>query len=167
MPWPDEDKKYLPVWMVTLPQRYGPISFARKLTDLARPPYVETSLPRKEKHMPKAIMDLTELLERVENDRELIRELLLIFKEEFPIHLLALRDAVDSMDGKRVAVEAHNLWGMLSNLAASSAADAAARLERLGRNQEVSEFQAACTSFENLSKELLLELETCMAEVCG
>jgi HPt (histidine-containing phosphotransfer) domain-containing protein len=117
--------------------------------------------------MPKAIMDLTELLERVENDRELIRELLLIFKEEFPIHLLALRDAVDSMDGKKVAVEAHNLWGMLSNLAASSAADAAARLEQLGRNQEVSEFQAACTSFENLSKELLLELETCMAEVCG
>jgi HPt (histidine-containing phosphotransfer) domain-containing protein len=125
------------------------------------------SIRKKEKHMPKAIMDLTELLERVENDREIIRELLLIFKEEFPIHLRALRDAVDSMDGKKVATEAHTMKGMLSNLAAGSAASAAARLEQLGRNQEVSEFQEACVSFENLGKELLLELDTCMAEVCG
>jgi HPt (histidine-containing phosphotransfer) domain-containing protein len=66
-----------------------------------------------------------------------------------------LRDAVDSKDGKKVATEAHIMKGMLSNLAASSAAGAAARLEQLGRNQEVSEFQAACASFENLSKELL------------
>ena len=116
--------------------------------------------------MPKAIMDLTELLERVENDRELIRDLLLIFKEEFPSHLRALRDAVDSVDGKKVAAEAHTLKGMLSNLAASSAAGAAARLERLGRNQEVSEFQEACASFENISKELLLQVDRCMAEVC-
>ena len=117
--------------------------------------------------MPKAIMDLTELLERVENDRELIRDLLLIFKEEFPGHLRALRDAVDSMDGKKVAAEAHSMKGMLSNLAAGSAASAAARLEQLGRNQEVSEFQEACASFENLSKELLLELDAFMAEVRG
>ena len=135
----------------------------------ARPHYVEAldSARKKEKRMPKAIMDLTELLERVENDRELIRDLFLIFKEEFPIHLRALRDAVDSMDGKRVAAEAHAMKGMLSNLAASSAAGAAARLEQLGRNQEVSEFQEACASFEILSKELLLHLDTCMAEVCG
>lgn len=116
--------------------------------------------------MPKAIMDLAELLERVENDRELVRNLLLIFKEEFPVHLQALRDAVDSNDGKKVATEAHTLKGMLSNLAASSVAAAAARLEQLGRNQEVSQFQAAYASFENLSKELLVELDTCMAEVC-
>jgi HPt (histidine-containing phosphotransfer) domain-containing protein len=78
-----------------------------------------------------------------------------------------LRDAVDSKDGKKVATEARIMKGMLSNLAASSAAGAAARLEQLGRNQEASEFQEACVSFENLSKELLLELDTCMAEVCG
>ena len=110
---------------------------------------------------------LTQLLERVENDRELIRDLLLIFKEEFPIHLRALRAVADSMDGEKVAAEAHTMKGMLSNLAASSAASAAARLEQLGRNQEVSKFQAACASFENLSKELLLQLDACMAEVCG
>jgi len=151
------------------PSRFGSISFVLKIDRWARLHYVETlgSARKKEKHMPKAIMDLTELLERVENDRELIRDLFLIFKEEFPIHLRALRDAVDSMDGKRVAAEAHAMKGMLSNLAASSAAGAAARLEQLGRNQEVSEFQEACASFEILSKELMLQLDTCMAEVGG
>ncbi|OLB37564.1 MAG: hypothetical protein AUH11_08325 [Acidobacteria bacterium 13_2_20CM_57_17] len=118
-------------------------------------------------YMPNAIIDLAELLARVENDRGLMRELLLIFKDEFPGHLQALRDAVDSMDGDRVTAEAHTLKGMLSNLAATSAADAAARLEQLGQNRETSKFQEACSTFENVSKDLLLQLDACMAEVHG
>jgi len=117
--------------------------------------------------MPNAIIDLAELLARVENDRGLIRELLLIFKDEFPGHVQALRDAVDSMDGDRVTAEAHTLKGMLSNLAATSAADAAARLEQLGQNREISKFQEACSVFESVSKDLLLQLDACMAEVHG
>jgi len=70
------------------------------------------------------------------------------------------------LDGEKVATEAHTLKGMLSNLAASPAAGAAARLEQLGRTQEVAAFQEACTSFENISKDLLLQLDTCMVEVC-
>jgi len=118
-------------------------------------------------YMPNAIIDLAELLARVENDRGLMRELLLIFKDEFPGHLQALRDAVDSMDGDRVTAEAHTLKGMLSNLAATSAADAAARLEQLGQNREISKFQEACSVFERVSKDLLLQLDACMAEVHG
>jgi HPt (histidine-containing phosphotransfer) domain-containing protein len=120
-----------------------------------------------ENFMPKPMIDLPELLARVENDRELMRELLLIFKEEFPQRLQALRDGVASMNAERVAAEAHALKGMLSNLAAGPAASAAARLEELGRNQELSEFQEACASFENISKELLLQLDGCIAEVYG
>jgi HPt (histidine-containing phosphotransfer) domain-containing protein len=117
--------------------------------------------------MSSAIIDMTELLARVEDDRELMRDLLLIFKEEFPQHLAALRDAVSSMNAEKIAAEAHALKGMLSNLAAHPAAAAAARLELLGRNREVSQFQAAFASFEKISRELLLQLDTCMAEVSG
>jgi HPt (histidine-containing phosphotransfer) domain-containing protein len=105
-------------------------------------------------------------LARVENDRELMRDLLLIFKEEFPPHLQALRQAVDSLDGARVAAEAHTLKGMLSNLAASPAAGAAARLEQLGRSREVSEFREAYAAFEDIGKDLLLQLDACMVEAC-
>ncbi len=161
-------EKYLLAGMdgyVSKPVRAG---FLRAETDwLARPGNGETRcLPQQgEKYMPNAIMDLNELLARVENDRELMRDLLLIFKEEFPRHLQVLRLAVDSQDGEKVAAEAHALKGMLSNLAAGPAA--AARLEQLGRNQEVSKFQEACASFEKISKQLLMHLDTCMAEVCG
>jgi two-component system sensor histidine kinase/response regulator len=117
--------------------------------------------------MSTAIIDMTELLARVEDDRELMRDLLLIFKEEFPRYVQALRDAVNSMDGEKVESTAHALKGMLSNLAANPAAAAAARLEQFGRNREVSKFQEAFASFEEIGKELLLQLDVCMAEVTG
>jgi two-component system sensor histidine kinase/response regulator len=117
--------------------------------------------------MSSAIIDMAELLARVEDDRGLMRDLLLIFKEEFPQHLQALRHAVNSADGEKVAAEAHALKGMLSNLAAHPAAAAAARLEQLGRDREASQFPEAFTSFEEISKELLLQLDVCMAKVSG
>jgi HPt (histidine-containing phosphotransfer) domain-containing protein len=108
-----------------------------------------------------------ELLARVDNDREILRELLIIFKEEFPGHLQALREAVDSGDGKLVAVAAHALKGMLLNMAAGQAADAVSRLEQMGRSGEVSKFQEALAAFERNATRLLPHLDACMAEVCG
>ncbi len=108
-----------------------------------------------------------ELLARVDNDRELLHDLLAIFKEEFPRHLQALREAVESGDGKLVAVAAHTLKGMLLNLAAGQAAAAVGRLEQLGRSGETSGFQAALATFEKDSMRLLPQLDACMAEVHG
>jgi HPt (histidine-containing phosphotransfer) domain-containing protein len=106
-----------------------------------------------------------ELLARVDNDRELLYELLRIFKEEFPRHLQALREAVGSGDGKLVAAAAHTLKGMLLNLAAAPAAAAVARLEQAGRNGEKSGFQDALAAFERDASSLLPQLDACMAEV--
>lgn len=112
-----------------------------------------------------SLIDFAELLARVENDRELVRDLLLLFKEEFPRHHQALREAVASLDAKRVASEAHTLKGMLSNLAAREPAGAAARLEQLGRSGETSEFADCLAAFDHLSKQLLLQVDSCVADV--
>src|ERR1700758_3557510 len=88
--------------------------------------------------MPKNFIDLEELLGRTENDRELMRDLLTIFKEEFPQRHQALGEAVASLNATSVVLEAHALKGMLFNLAAIEAAAAVAELERLGRNNETS-----------------------------
>jgi PAS domain S-box-containing protein len=121
------------------------------------------------KEMEENSSDLTfdhgELLARVDNDRELLHDLLTIFKEEFPRHLQALRDAVDSGDGKLVAVAAHTLKGMLLNLAAGQAATAVGRLEQIGRSGETSGFQEAYAAFEREATRLLPQLDACMAEV--
>jgi two-component system, sensor histidine kinase and response regulator len=113
------------------------------------------------------IFDHGELLRRVDNDRELLHDLLTIFKEEFPRHLQALREAVDSGDGKLVAVAAHTLRGMLLNLAAGQAATAVARLEQMGRGGEPSRFQEAFKAFEKDAMKLLPQLDARMAEVPG
>jgi len=114
--------------------------------------------------MAKAGFDFEELLARVENDRELMRDLLLIFKAEFPEHHRALGEAVGSGDAKRIVSEAHSLKGMLSNLAAHECAEAAARLELLARNGGTSEFKERFAEFERLASELLPELESCLME---
>ena len=49
-----------------------------------------------DKDSPNSTFDPEELLARVENDHELLQDLLVIFKEEFPGHLQALREAVES-----------------------------------------------------------------------
>jgi len=82
------------------------------------------------------IFDHQELLARVENDRELLRDLLTIFKEDFRANFLTLREAVEAKDGDLVATAAHTLRGMLSNLAASQAAATAARLEQMGTRKK-------------------------------
>ena len=109
--------------------------------------------------------DHAELLARVDHDRELLHHLLTIFKEEFPRHLRALREAVESGDGKLVAVAAHTLKGTLLNLAAGQAASSVGRLEELGRNGETSGFQDALAAFERNATSLLPRLDACMAEV--
>lgn len=108
--------------------------------------------------------DPAELLDRVENDRELLRDLLSIFKEDFPPHLQALREAAKCADMSRLSVVSHTLKGMLSNMAAARAAGAAGRLEQLGRAGEFADVAAALELFEKEVSELLPKLEACMNE---
>ena len=109
--------------------------------------------------------DQRELLARVDNDRELLHDLLRIFKEEFPRQLQVLHEAVGSGDGERVTAAAHTMKGMLLNLAASQSAASAERLEQLGRIGEKSGFQEALAAFERDTTRLLPHLDACMAEV--
>jgi two-component system sensor histidine kinase/response regulator len=118
-----------------------------------------------QKDSPLATLDLTELLARVENDRELLRDLLMISKAELPKHLQALREAVESGDGNRAALVAHTLKGMLANLSANRAAEAAARLERMGRSGQMSGIEEAFVTFERYVGSVLRELDSCMAGV--
>lgn len=117
--------------------------------------------------MAKNIIDLEELLDRTENDRELMRDLLTIFREEFPQRHQALRVAVESQNAAQVVMEAHALKGMLSNLAAVEAATAVAELEQLGRNNETSKLPESFSRFGAIAKELSRQVEACMAEVSG
>src|SRR5215467_7526674 len=109
--------------------------------------------------MADSLIDFAELLARVENDRELLRDLLAIFKEEFPRRHRALREAVEAQNEKNVAAEAHALKGMLFNLAAREAAEAAARLEQLAKNGNSAKFSESVAIFNNIAERLLRQLD--------
>lgn len=109
--------------------------------------------------------DVAKLLAHVENDNELLRDLLRIFKQEFPLNLHSLEEAVNSSDGKRVAFAAHTLKGMLSNLAATRMAAAAGLLEQMGRNGEMAGLPEAFAAFESDAVKLVSQLDAYMVEV--
>jgi HPt (histidine-containing phosphotransfer) domain-containing protein len=111
-----------------------------------------------------ASVNLAELLARVENDRELLCDLLSIFKDEFPGHIKSLEDAMDRKDAAKIASVSHTLKGMLSNLAVSKAASSAARLEHLARAGETASFRQAFASFQQDVHGLLPEMESYMVE---
>src|ERR1700676_5182037 len=69
-----------------------------------------------------AFVAIQELLARVENDRELLCDLLTIFKQEFPTHLKSLEQAVAREDTAETASVSHTLKGMLANLSVTKAA---------------------------------------------
>ena len=110
-------------------------------------------------------VDLPELLTRVDNDRELLRDLLIIFKEDFPRHLQALQEAVARQDVRQAMVVSHTLKGMLLNLAVSEAAASVAQLEQLASGGGEVSLKEALAAFEQQVQGLLPEMETYMTEV--
>ena len=110
-------------------------------------------------------VDMPELLSRVDNDRELLRDLLMIFKEDFPRHLEELRSAVTRQDLKAAKVVSHTLKGVLSNLAVTKAAASAALLEQLAGEAAAPPLARALAEFEREVDGLLQEMESFLAEV--
>jgi HPt (histidine-containing phosphotransfer) domain-containing protein len=114
----------------------------------------------------KSAIDFPELLSRVDNDRELLLDLMAIFKEEFPRHVRELTEVIAARDLKKMTVVSHTLKGMLANLAVTRAASAAAKLEQLGRNNATGpEIADALHAFQREVQGLLSEMEAYMTEV--
>jgi HPt (histidine-containing phosphotransfer) domain-containing protein len=111
-------------------------------------------------------IDFPELLARVDNDRELLLDLMAIFKEDFPRHVRELTDVIAARDLKKLTIVSHTLKGMLANLAVSRAAAAAGKLEQLGRDNATGpEIADALHAFQREIHGLLPEMEAYMAEV--
>jgi HPt (histidine-containing phosphotransfer) domain-containing protein len=119
----------------------------------------------KEQGLSEPVWNVAELLERIDNDQELLRELLSIFKEDFPQSLQSLKSAVIAGDLKDSSRLSHTLKGMLSSLGATRAAAAASRLETLSSAGETVPLRDALNTLENEADRLLPELEAYMPEV--
>jgi PAS domain S-box-containing protein len=80
--------------------------------------------------------DMAAALERVDGDRELMRELAGLFLGECPQRMAEIRQAIDRKDGPGLQRAAHYLKGSVGNFAARAAHEAAGRLELAGRDSQ-------------------------------
>lgn len=110
------------------------------------------------------VVDFSELFERADNDRELVQDLLGVFKEDFPRHYDSLKEAVVRKDLKQVERVAHTLRGMLSNMAAKRSSDLAGRLENAARAGDRSDLMESFALFEREVSGLMPELEAYLEE---
>jgi CheY-like chemotaxis protein/HPt (histidine-containing phosphotransfer) domain-containing protein len=92
--------------------------------------------------------DLEAALAIVEGDRGLLAEMARLFEQESPGQLAALRARIAQGDPGGVALYAHALKGALSSLGAVAAADAAWRLEQLGRSGAQDSFADGLAALE-------------------
>lgn len=72
---------------------------------------------------------VNDLMERVDGDEELIREVLEIFLEDTPRTLEALKTGISDQSPEAVAKAAHTLKGASANIAANRLRDQAYKLE--------------------------------------
>lgn len=93
--------------------------------------------------MGELVFDTDALLERVEGDQELLRELLTLFFQEYPKILEEISRAMEYRRAEQVERFSHSLKSALLNLSAKRAADAAYQVERSGRSADFQEIAAA------------------------
>ena len=106
------------------------------------------------------VFDRAIALSRVGGDAELLKEIAILFLDDYPKSLSELRQAVAAGDARRVERGAHGLKGSVSNFGARPAVDAAMELETMGRAQKLVEVEQVLHTLELALAALRPELES-------
>jgi PAS domain S-box-containing protein len=94
------------------------------------------------------VFDLGAVLDSLDGDSELLREVAGIFLAQTPKHMEKIRRAISDQDAKLLQRAAHALKGSAANLLAQGVVDAAFRLEGIGRAGSVDGSKEALVSLE-------------------
>ncbi len=107
-------------------------------------------------NMSEHVIDLEEFLERVQDDKELLLELLDIFMDDFQQKRKLLDTAISSNDFEEVKNISHSIKGASGNISAKSLRMLFLRLEDMGGNSDLSGAQDLLIdvdkSFDDLKK---------------
>ncbi len=88
-------------------------------------------------------IDRDSALARMGGDEALLRDIAVLFLEDCPMRLQAIRAAIDQKSAAGLQNEAHALKGAAGNLSASGLFEAAKTLERLGAENQLAGAEAA------------------------
>jgi len=105
-------------------------------------------------------VDRDAAMKRVDGDAELLGEIVDLFLADVDNLTNDIRNAVQAADAGQVMRTAHRLKGSVATLAAEPAADAALRLEIMGRNDDLAGAEAALDVLERELKRLVPALRS-------
>lgn len=87
--------------------------------------------------MSEEILDLNELLERVQDDKELLVELLDIFVEDFQEKDKQLAAAIEQKNYDQIKSIAHSLKGASGNISAKALREVCIKIEEMGKANDL------------------------------
>jgi PAS domain S-box-containing protein len=142
-----------------------PIRPQEMLGAIAQHLHVEPVAPAPEAAVGTEVFDKAEALNHVDGDMVLLRELVAIFLDSSPQLLTTAREAIGRRDGRALERASHTLKGMVGSFGAHPATDAAWRLEKIGKTQDLEVAQEAYTTLEAEMKRLEVALTALAAEI--
>ncbi len=108
-------------------------------------------------------IDRKALLDRVDNDRDLLSELIRLFREDCPKLVSGISDAIARGDAPGVDRGAHTLKGSVGNFCAYAAFEAARELEMLGKSGQIE----SCNEALAILKAELAKVDAELREISG
>jgi two-component system sensor histidine kinase/response regulator len=109
-------------------------------------------------------INVDELMERVDGDKELLAELAEIFRMEYPKQIRLAHEALAINDAAAVRRIGHSLKGALANLAATKASGLAASMEAMGKSGDLSLLDVKLIEMQSAMGNVVERLESLYAE---
>jgi HPt (histidine-containing phosphotransfer) domain-containing protein len=100
-------------------------------------------------------IDIAAALRNVDDDKDLLVELVDAFREDTPVRVRALGEALGAGDGTAVARQAHALRGSLSILGAQRAAELAQALETASLAGDLAQMATLSAGFVEETEKIL------------
>jgi two-component system, sensor histidine kinase and response regulator len=113
---------------------------------------------------PKPALDVAAALERVGGDEVLLRELVVIFVDDYPRQLGLIEEAIANQDWKTAERESHGLKGAVANFSAQDAVDAARILEFAARDGNYAELPTLLEQLKTQLSRVRAELDRLAAQ---
>ncbi len=115
--------------------------------------------------MKEEAVDVNEFLERVQNDKDLLLELLDIFSEDFREKRRQMETAVKQNDCDGIKRLTHALKGSSGNISAKPLRDTFLKLEDMGRNKNLSGAENILADMDKKFEELTARITTLKDEL--
>ena len=109
---------------------------------------------------PPVVFDEPGALRRMGGDRQLLKKIVGLFSGDYPSAIGKLQRALTRRDGEGVRIAAHTLKGAVANVGGQLAREQAARLEEMGRSNQLDGATQALAAFERGVAELLKEFSS-------